>query len=247
MWLDSDRQIHSESESCHHRRLVCIYCHFWLLQPPCKLLRVTSPSVVFKGARVLVQLPIGKVKSKPHCLFKDTMVLCAALQRKYVIRDVEPIAPTADNRKPKPDILIKIYGLCLHVVDSDAESESNFDLESPVRLGRGTIDFAAYTEFKLHPIKDVASCQKQNPMGQPIGLRSSRIIWRTRMIGNCEEGGVLYAAGGIRRLFNCILNYHRHVHKGTGIAEWNTLFPMLQNSGYHKNSIPCMVGTAERL
>ena len=129
---------------------------------------------------------------------------------------------------------------CLYVVP-DVDSDT---LNTPLRFVRGTIDFSEYTEFKLHPIENV-----ELPETEPDGsanysalssyTRANRDGWKMR------EGRVLYALAEYGDFFNCIMHYHKI--GATGVAEWNTLFPMLQNSGYRKNIIPCMVGTLERL
>lgn len=55
-----------------------------------------------------------------------------------------------------------------------------------------------------------------------------------------REGGVLYTLGEYGDFFNSMMGYHNPA-KRTDIAEWDTLFEKLENSGYRKNIIPCMV------
>ena len=130
-------------------------------------------------------------------------------------------------------------------IDSDAGSDADSD-NSP-HLVRGTIDFSAYKEFKLHPIKDV-----ELPEPELDGSANWRSLSRWGMANETDwklrEGGVLYALAEYGKFFNCILQYH--TCGKTGVGHWNTLFSTLQTSEYRKNSIPCMVGesnTPERL
>ena len=106
------------------------------------------------------------------------------------------------------------------------------------RVVRATIDFSAYTEFKLHPIKDIEVPETEdghiNLTAYCLYPMTLSHDWRMR------EGGVLYALGEYGDFFNAILGYHGS-GKSTNIEEWNSLFRNLQNSGYPKNIIPCMV------
>ena len=106
------------------------------------------------------------------------------------------------------------------------------------RVVRATIDFSAYTEFKLHPIKDIEVPETEdghiNLTAYCLYPMTLSHDWRMR------EGGVLYALGEYGDFFHAMLSYHGH-GKSTNIEEWNSLFQNLQNSGYPKNIIPCMV------
>jgi hypothetical protein len=67
---------------------------------------MTHPTAAFKGARALVRQPM-QGKKQTALAIQKYHIRCAALQNKYVIRDITPIAPitepTADkHRKSKP-------------------------------------------------------------------------------------------------------------------------------------------------
>jgi hypothetical protein len=66
------------------------------LQPPCKLLQVTSPTMAFKESLALGQPPTYKAKKQTTSAIQRYHILCAAIQGKYEMRD---IAPIADHRK----------------------------------------------------------------------------------------------------------------------------------------------------
>lgn len=122
---------------------------------------------------------------------------------------------------------------------SNEHSNPGFDELEPLRFVRCTIDCSAYKEFKLHPIKDV-----ELPEPGPDGSANLRALMKFGMVNRSDwkvrEGGILYVVEAMcGEFFSCISDYHMH---GTaGSDEWNTLFSTLQNSGYHKNIIPCMV------
>jgi hypothetical protein len=133
-------------------------------------------------------------------------MLCAALQQKYVLRDIVPIVDRSD-----PEI----------------------DSLPPQRLVHATIDFSAYKESKLDPIKDVElPAEGSYDLGEFILYSMAiREDWRVR------QGGVLCALEECGDFFNCMSSYHSK--RKTNIAEWDTLFEKLQ-SGYRKNIVRCM-------
>jgi hypothetical protein len=129
------------------------------------------------------------------------------------------------------------------VHSSDPGPDEESDDEDVSIMYRATIDFSAYKDFKLHPLKDV-----ELPKPDDGGLWNLMSIcmypltisrdWRMR------EGGILCALAEYGDFFNCILVYHNGKRKSTTIDEWDTLFRKLQNSEYRKNLIPCMVGAS---
>jgi len=133
----------------------------------------------------------------------------------------------------KPEILHKIELYC-----SDAGSVAGY----PYPISRVTIEFSPYTQFKLHPIKDVElpdardgmSCDYADVATYQMAINHD---WRMR------EGGILFAIGEYGDFFNTMTHYHSGP-KGTLMEDWNTLFEKLQNSEYRKNLIPCMVSTS---
>jgi hypothetical protein len=102
----------------------------------------------------------------------------------------------------------------------------------------GTIDFSAYKDVKLHPIEDIELPKAEDGSFNILAFALFPITvkgdWRMR------EGGVLCTLGEYGDFFNSMIGYHSPA-KTTNIAEWNTLFEKLENSGYRKNIIPCMV------
>jgi hypothetical protein len=132
---------------------------------------------------------------------------------------------------------------------SDTKSDEDSELaplghafQKPPRLVRCTIDFSAYKEFKLRPIKDVELPQPDrddstNFSDLMMYERMNDDDWRMR------EGGVLYALAEYGNFFNCI--YYYHTHQRTFIKGWTDLFERLQSSGYCKNIIPCMVDVSD--
>jgi hypothetical protein len=122
----------------------------------------------------------------------------------------------------------------------DPGSESDAD-DNIWPLVRGTIDFSAYKEFKLHPIKNV-ELPEVGADGDVSwwGLYALYEIalnddWRTR------EGGILRAVAEYDDFFSCMLSYNSSSPGWAGVVKWDTLFEKLHNSGYRKNIIPCMV------
>jgi hypothetical protein len=115
-------------------------------------------------------------------------------------------------------------------------------MQTPTTLRILFIAQLTYKEFKLHPTKDVELPEPD--LDGKINWRSLS-AWGTvnRRDWKLREGGVLYALAEYGNFFNCISQYHSC--GGTGVKEWNTLFPALQNSGYRKNIIPCMVNPPE--
>jgi hypothetical protein len=106
---------------------------------------------------------------------------------------------------------------------------------------RVTICFSAYKEFKLLPIKDVKildptdeSIQKSYITELGMYEATIRDDWRIR------EGGVLGALAEYGDFFDCIAHYHSP-QKTTRVYGWDKLFEKLQNSGFRKNIVPCMV------
>jgi hypothetical protein len=135
----------------------------------------------------------------------------------------------------KPEISNNIEDHC-----SDVDSDTGH--RSPLAVGpdvvRGTIDFSAYKEFKLHPLKDI---EMPEPDDRSYSIVAFCLFpttvshdWRMR------AGGVLFALGEYGDFFNSMVAYHGR-GKSTSIAEWDTLFEKLKNSEYRKNLIPCMV------
>jgi hypothetical protein len=126
-------------------------------------------------------------------------------------------------------------------IDSDAGSDAGIEDLSP-RLVRGTIDFSAYKEFKLRPMEYI-----ELPETEPNGSCNWSSFRTYEGMNNDDwrfrEGGVLYALAEYGDFFNCISVYHSH--QRTGIQGWNALFEKLQNSGYCKNIVPCMVGVSD--
>ena len=108
----------------------------------------------------------------------------------------------------------------------------------------GTIDFSAYKDFKLHPLKDVAM-----PVPGPNGMRNlAEFCTYPMRIGNdwrMRAGGVLFALGEYGDFFNCISNYHSGTRRTTGIPEWDSVFEKLHSSEYAKKFIPCMVSALQ--
>jgi hypothetical protein len=58
--------------------------------------------------------------------------------------------------------------------------------------------------------------------------------WRIR------EGGWLRALAECGDFFDCIADYHS-AQKKSRIKYWDWLFEQLENSGFRKNIVPCMV------
>lgn len=122
---------------------------------------------------------------------------------------------------------------------SDNGSESSDDFDKPPRLVLATIDFTTYKEFKISPIKDIelpesvldGSANREEAFDYERAISED---WTMR------EGGVLYALGEYGDFFNSMSGYHSS-EKRIGISRLDTLFDKLQNSGYRKNIIPCMV------
>jgi hypothetical protein len=136
-------------------------------------------------------------------------ILCAAIQGKYKVLDIIPIA---DQR----------------LMQSDER-----------RYVHATIDFSAYKEFKLRPIKDAELPELVSRMDceiVDIGIYSMARDedWRLR------QGGILFAVGEYGDFFNCVTAYRTTVTGDSFIEEWNTLFGQLRSSQYRKNIIPCM-------
>lgn len=112
-----------------------------------------------------------------------------------------------------------------------------------MRFVRCTVDFSAYTKFKLHPLKDV-ELPEPEPDGFPNFSAFTAFSIAQEKDWKVREGGVLYVVGDMSGdFFCCISNYNMGGLGRAGIFndEWNTLFPALQNAGYPKNIIPCMV------
>jgi len=124
-------------------------------------------------------------------------------------------------------------------VDSDAESDAAFKGE-PLRLVRCTIDFSAYEEFKLHPIKDV-ELPEPHP-NKPANSSALSLFYVTHQSDwKLREDGLLYVVGAeCGDFFNCMSHYR--MDGSTMIEGWDSLFATLKISGYRKNIIPCMVG-----
>ena len=120
---------------------------------------------------------------------------------------------------------------------SESSDDSNFD--KPPRLVHAVIDFTTYTEFKINPIKDI-----ELPESVLDGSTDRHEKWvYTWAIGEdwtMREGRVLYALREYGDFFNVMSEYHLPGER-IGMVEWETLFDKLQNSGYQKNIIPCMV------
>jgi len=162
-------------------------------------------------------------------------ILCAAIQGKYVVTDIVPIVPTAPSGKCiKPEV----SDTSDQHLDPGSESDADDNIWP---LVRGTINFSAYKEFKLHPIKNV-ELPEVGADGDVSwwGLYALYEIalnddWRTR------EGGILRAVAEYDDFFSCMLSYNSSSPKWAGVVKWDTLFEKLHNSGYRKNIIPCMV------
>ena len=107
-------------------------------------------------------------------------MLCAALQEKYVLRD---IVPTADRKCAKAGIL---YTAEVDCPDLGSDGESGFP--SLEELIHATIDFTAYKDFQvLDHVKDVELLAKRSddlpeftlyPMGIDGGwrMRQGRVL-----------------------------------------------------------------------
>lgn len=108
------------------------------------------------------------------------------------------------------------------------------------RVSRVTIDFGAYTEFKLRPIKDV-----ELPDADPGILFGLTDLFSYKLANGDDwkvrEGGILYAIGEYGNFFNTISHYHSGPMEDLMEESWISLFEKLQNSEYRKNLIPCMV------
>jgi len=106
-------------------------------------------------------------------------------------------------------------------------------------VSRVTIDFGAYTEFKLRPIKDV-----ELPDADPGILFGLTDLFSYKLANGDDwkvrEGGILYAIGEYGNFFNTISHYHSGPMEALMEESWISLFEKLQNSEYRKNLIPCM-------
>jgi hypothetical protein len=110
-----------------------------------------------------------------------------------------------------------------------------------------TIRFSAYKEFKLLPIKDVRildptdeSVHDSIIIELDMYEATIRDDWRIR------EGSMLCALEEYGDFFDSISNYHSP-QKGSRVYAWDGLYEELQNSGYRKNVVPCMVGVTRVL
>ena len=156
-------------------------------------------------------------------------ILCAALQKKYEVRNITP-----DYRK---------CTVCLdfeHTLRLTVPmlGDPNFSDETPFRA---TIDFGAYKEFNLRPLENIELPVPSE--GGTINILAFCMFPQTIQDWRMQEGGVLYALGEYGEFFNIMAGYHGHV-KSTEIAEWDILFESLRKGGYCKNIIPCMVSAA---
>ena len=82
---------------------------------------------------------------------------------------------------------------------------------------RGTVNFRAYKEVKLHPINDVALPAPETN-GSPNLLTYLTYPLTIKGDWKMREGGVLYAVGIYGGFFGCMWNYHS-ARKSTGIEE----------------------------
>jgi hypothetical protein len=102
-----------------------------------------------------------------------------------------------------------------------------------------TIDFSAYKEYKLQPIKEVELVVPASDGSMDFSERMiySKMVeddWRIR------EGGILYALAEFGEFFSCMSHYHSHWNR-IGVAGWDKLFENLLKSSYRKSIVPCMV------
>jgi hypothetical protein len=152
-------------------------------------------------------------------------ILCAAIQNKYTIQDIKPAATLPCK--------------CIIFLKETMFHPSDPDMSGTCVLV--TIDFSAYKEFKLHPIKDVTILDPSNERTYVCCIAELMMYesaiesdWRVR------EGGIMRALAEYGDFFNSISNYHS-CQKTTRIPGWDSLFEELNSSGYPKKNLPCMV------
>jgi hypothetical protein len=169
-------------------------------------------------------------------------ILCARVQNRYTLRDIEPVPTLAERRKEEPSCISGGELVTRLTINLDAGSDrvhpDDLDRLSKPRI-RATIDFGAYKEFNLRPITGV-DLPRPGTDGSIDFMECSiyhdtvRDDWKTR------EGGILYAVAEYGDFFSYVSHYHSPYGRiGTGV--WNALFEKLRNSGYSRNVIPCMV------
>jgi hypothetical protein len=182
--------------------------------------------MAFKETPALGQHSTCKAKNKLHQPSKGITYSVPQFKGNMKCVTSHPSQTTVSEQEPGISNKIEVHCCDLGYLSYDQR-----------RYVHATVDFSAYIEFKLRPLKDVElpeSVPRVECEIVDLGIFGMAMgeDWRMR------QGGVLFTIGEYGDFFNSISGYH--TAGTTFIEEWDTLFKQLHSSQYRKNIVPCM-------